>query len=376
MRSAKIIGIKKIGVKKSMDIEVNSNEHVFYANNIATSNSHAVAYAKMAYWSAWVKYHYPEKFFKNWLRNADEKIDPDFEKRQLIMSAKSEDITVRGPSIKVLEENFSWQDGCIYFGICNVKNVGKAHLAELKNHLNNLTDNEKTWTNILVKVLPSINKRAVENLIQTGAFSGFGKSRSEMLHEFHCYLDLTKKEIEAIKQNIHCQDATISKVIERFIEYGLKKNGGFISTQSRLDKVQNILIRINNPGRILVDNGMVYAKIEEKLLGYSINHSELNSCSEACHANTTCKQITDGKMDDSIIAAVIKKIREYKTKNGDLMAFLSIEDDSGELENIVVFPDIYEQNKDIMYEQAAVLLSGKIQDKGRNSFIVDKVFLI
>lgn len=376
MRSAKIIGIKKIGVKKSMDIEVNSNEHVFYANNIATSNSHAVAYSKMAYWSAWVKYHYPEKFFKNWLRNADEKIDPDFEKRQLIMSAKSEDITVRGPSIKVLEENFSWQDGCIYFGICNVKNVGKAHLMELQNHLNNLTDNEKTWTNMLVKVLPNINKRAVENLIQTGAFSGFGKSRSEMLHEFHCYLDFTKKEMEAIKENIVCQDATVSKVVERFVSYGLKKNGGFISTQSRLDKVQNILLRINNPGRSLVDNGMVYAKIEEKLLGYSINHSELNSCSEACHANTTCKQITDGKMDDSIIAAVIKKIREYKTKNGDIMAFLSIEDDSGELENIVVFPDIYEQNKDIMYEQATVLLSGKIQDKTRNSFIVDKVFLI
>jgi DNA polymerase III alpha subunit len=58
------------------------------------------------------------------------------------------------------------------------------------------------------------------------------------------------------------------------------------------------------------------------------------------------------------------------------MAFLSIEDESGELENIVVFPDIYEQNKDIMYEQATVLLSGKIPDKKRNSFIVDKVFLI
>ena len=143
-----------------------------------------------------------------------------------------------------------------------------------------------------------------------------------------------------------------------------------------MDKVSNVLLRVNNPGRILVDNGMTYAKIEEKLLGYSINHSELNACSDACHANTTCKQITDGKTDDSIIAAVIKRVREYKTKNGDIMAFLSIEDESGELENIVVFPDIYEQNKDIMYEQATVLLSGKIPDKKRNSFIVDKVFLI
>jgi DNA polymerase-3 subunit alpha len=330
----------------------------------------------MAYWSAWVRYHYPEKFFKNWLRNADEKIDPDFEKRQLIMSAKSENITVRGPSIKVLEENFSWQDGCIYFGICNVKNVGKGHLAELKKHLDNLAENEQTWTHIMVKVLPHVNKRAVENLIQTGAFSGFGKSRSEMLHEFHCYLDLTKKEIEAIKENINSQDATVAQVIERFMGYGLKKNGGFISTQSRLDKVQSILLRINNPGRSLVDNSVTYAKIEEKLLGCSINHSELSSCSDAAHANTTCKEISEGKSNDLIVAVVIKKIREHKTKNGDLMAFMSVEDDSAELENVVVFPDIYEQNKDIMYEQATVLISGKIQDKKRNSFIVDKVFLI
>ena len=58
------------------------------------------------------------------------------------------------------------------------------------------------------------------------------------------------------------------------------------------------------------------------------------------------------------------------------MAFLSIEDDSGELENIVVFPDIYEQNKDIIYEQATVLISGEIKDKQRNSFIIDKIYMI
>ena len=58
------------------------------------------------------------------------------------------------------------------------------------------------------------------------------------------------------------------------------------------------------------------------------------------------------------------------------MAFLSVGDESGELENVVVFPDIYEQNKDIMYEQATVLMSGEIQDKQRTSFTVDKVFSI
>jgi DNA polymerase-3 subunit alpha len=339
------------------------------------NKSHAVAYAKMAYWSAWIKYHYTPKFFKNWLRNADEKIDPDMETRQLIMAAKSEDIKVCGPTINILEDNFSWHNGAIYFGICNVKNVGAAHLEQLKKYLDDIPSNERTWTVLLTKVLTNINKRAIENLISVGAFSGLGKTRSEMLHEFHCYLDLTDKEIDFIAKSDLVSN-TISETLQKFINLGLKKNGGIISTQSRLEKVENILVRINNPGRSLLDNSAVYAKIEEKLLGYAINHSELNACAEVGHADTTCKEIADGKTGHSIIAAVIKRAKEFKTKNGDLMAFLSIEDDSGELENIVVFPDIYEQNKDIIYEQATVLISGEIKDKQRNSFIIDKIYMI
>lgn len=340
------------------------------------NKSHAVAYAKMAYWSAWTKYHYPEKFFKHWLKNADEKIDPDFEKKQLIISAKAENIDVKGPTIQYLEENFFWKNEAIYFGICNVKNVGAIHLKQLKQHLSKLDSNNITWCNILIHVLPFVNKRAVENLIKVGAFAGLKKTRTEMLHEYHCYLDLTKKEIEQMQNNIECHLLDAVSTLECFISKGTKKQGGFIATQSRLDKISNIILRIKNPGRSLLDNSMVYAKIEEKLLGCSINHSELNTCSDACHANTTCKEIVDGKMEDSVIAVIIKRLREYKTKNGDIMAFLSVEDDSGELENIVVFPDIYEQNRDIMYEEATVLLSGRIKDRQRNSFIVDKVFLI
>lgn len=360
----------KIDKSKSEEIFDMIEKSARYSFN----KSHAVAYAKMAYWSAWTKYHYPEKFFKHWLRNADEKIDPDMEKRQLIMAAKAEDIQICGPSINILEENFSWHNKSIYFGICNVKNVGNGHLSQLRSGLDHLGKN-RTWTSLLVNVLPFVNKKAIENLIKVGAFAGFGKSRTAMLHEYHCYLDLSKKEMELIKEKVNLSE-DIADVIGKFVAYGLKKNGGLISTQGRLDKVNNILTRIKNPGRSLLDNSMVYSKIEEQLLSYAINHSELTSCSEAGQANSTCKEVAEGKGGDLILAAVIKRVREHKTKNGDVMAFLSIEDESGELENIVVFPDMYEQNKDIMYEQATVLISGQIKDKQRNSLIVDKIFLI
>ena len=355
---------------KIFDIIEKSNRYSF-------NKSHAVAYAIMAYWSAYLKCHYPEKFFKHWLRNADDKIEPDLEKRQLIMAAKNEDIEVHGPSMQYLYENFSWQNESIYFGVCNVKNVGKAHLDKYISLVSEW-DRKPTWSELVTLILPHINKKAIENLIKVGFFAGLKKSRSEMLHEFSCVKELTKLELANLELCIdksNCQ-LPLEAHLQFFIEKGLKKEGGYVTTAKRMEKVKDILVRLQNPGRDLLDNPSMYAKIEEKLLGCAVSHSELNACADAAHADSTCKEISDGKVDRSTVACVIKRIREHKTKNDDYMAFLSIEDNSGELENIVIFPDIYGQNKSIIYEESTVLLTGQIKDKKRGSFVVDNIFNI
>jgi len=375
VREKFIAGCIKNDIPEEKAIEV--FDIIEKSNRYSFNKSHAVAYAIMAYWSAYLKCHHPEKFFKHWLRNAGEKIDPDLEKRQLIMAAKSEDINVYGPSIRYLHENFSWNNESIYFGICNVKNVGKAHLEKFKKLVSDW-DRNLSWSELVIKILPEINKKAVENLIKVGFFGGMRKSRSEMLHEHSCVLELTKKELGGLRS---CVDASNFQIdfkshIQYFISKGLKRDGGFISTESRLTKVQNILSRLENPGRSLVDNPSMYAKIEEKLLGCAVSHSELNACADAAHADATCKEVSDGKMDKSTLACIVKRIREHKTKNDDDMAFLSVEDNSGELENIVIFPDVYSQNKDIIYEESTLLLTGEIKDKKRKSFIVESIFSI
>ena len=379
----KQVRIKFIDGSKQNGIEEEKAAEIFdmieKSARYSFNKSHAVAYAKMAYWSAYIKNHYVDKFIKNWLRDADDKIDPDTEKRQLIIAARAEGLEIKGPSISVLEENFTFGKSsgmfpAIHFGICNVKNVGAIHLQQLKTGLSKISS--ITWSNVLIHVLPNVNKRAVENLISVGAFTGLGKSRTEMIHEFHCFSEFTKKEMESIRQHLNINNLTAAEIVKKILAYGVKKNGGFISTQSRYAKIEDILMRLQYPGRDLSDNSMTYARIEEKLLGYAINHSELNACSDVCHANATCKELTEGRADNCIIAVVIKTVREHKTKNGDVMAFVSAEDDSGELENIIIFPDVYEQSKDIIYDRATVLISGKLQVKDRESFIVDKMFSI
>lgn len=337
------------------------------------NKSHSVSYAMLSYWSAYLKYHYPRLFFKHWLRDADEKIDPDLEKKQLILAAKNENIAVYGPHFTVLEPNFCWdvkKDG-IRFGLCNVKNVGRLHFEKLSGLLE---DKTFTWSELLIRVLPHINKRAIENLIKVGAFSGLRKTRSEMLHEFSCISSLTKKELSYLADNCDINESLETNILN-LIKAGVKSEGGAIASSARMTKVEDLLKRIQEPGRSLSDNPALYAKIEEKLLGCSINHSELSGCSDASYANTTCKEINDGKTDSSTIAVVVRRVKEHKTKKKDLMAFLSVEDDTGELENIVVFPDMYEQNKDIIYEEATLLITGSI-NSDRGSFIVDSIFLI
>lgn len=347
------------------------------------NKSHAVAYAKISYWSAYLRYYRFLKFTREWMRDAKEKINPDLEKRQLILAAMSEGILFRGPSIRLLEEDFTMSiendEHIISFGLCNIKNVGSSDVAKLRKKIKDIEIPVErfNWTLLLIHILTDVNKRAVKSLISAGAFSGFGQSRTRMLHDFECISEgLTKGEINSIREYFNVLDVSVTELIERFLGRGLKKEGGFISRISRMNKVQEILLRLQNPGRDLSDSPVTYSREEERLLGYAINYSELTACSNASHANATCLQVSEGRRGNCIVAAMITRLREHRTSKGDLMAFVSAEDNSGELENIVIFPDLYEQNKAIIYERSTVLLSGEVKDFERNSFIVDRIFEI
>ena len=334
------------------------------------NRSHAISYALMAYWSAYLKANKPLDFYLNWLTGAKEKIDPDKEIYELVESAKLDNIKICTPSHNHLEPNFSIQGDSIYFGITNVKNVGINEYVKIKA----LTEEHAptTWIEFLVRVLPNVNKRAVNNLISVGYFSKLGKTRAEMLHEFSCIKELTKKELEIVSERLD---------IKKDIKYNLenlnrtKKEGGAVSTTKRLEVFGDIISRLGTPGRNLSDNPMSIAIAEENMLGVAVSCSKIDACADAGHANTTCREICDGKKGKSIVACEVTRIREHITKNKDTMAFVSVKDDSMEIENIVVFPETYEKFGDIIYEGGTVLFFGE-KAKDRNSFIVNEVHQI
>ena len=333
--------------------------------------SHSCEYAIEAYKSAYLKTYYPILYFKNWLRHADEKTKPDIEVKQLVSAAKSEEIGVKSPSVLHLKENFFLDGENIRFGICNVKNVGKAHLDRL---ISLKVNERKTWIETLFFVLPEVNKRAVEGLINVGAFSHLGVSRTQMKHEFACIEKVNDKEFDWIRahflpaRSIHDHILMAARV---------KKEGGACHTVARVEKLIEVSKRLQNPGRSLSDSPVEYAKAEEDLLGVAICHSELSACADACHANAKCKDLAEGRSDTCTLAVVIKAVKVHMTKKKEEMAFLEVEDDSGELDNVVVFPNVYAIESPIIYEESTVLLTGRLNEKGGSkSFVVESVYQI
>jgi DNA polymerase-3 subunit alpha len=81
----------------------------------------------------------------------------------------------------------------------------------------------------------------------------------------------------------------------------------------------------------------------------------------------------DGKQ--VIIGGVITTNRVINTKNGSKMAFVGLEDKSGEME-IIVFPNLYEEVGEQLAQDAVVKVKGKISAKDRDGKITDDVKLI
>ena len=55
------------------------------------------------------------------------------------------------------------------------------------------------------------------------------------------------------------------------------------------------------------------------------------------------------------------------------MAFLSVEDSTACLDSAIVFPDAYEENKQLLYEGNTVIVMGQVSKKKDTSLIINKV---
>ncbi len=364
------------GCKKQAVVSEEQAEEIFgwivESQKYQFNKSHSVAYSEGAYWTAYMKAHFPIQFYCSFLYGARWKPDPSEEVYELVNDAKLHDIDVAVPQFTDQKVIPYIKNNVIYFGLGDIKQVGDASLKKLQEICRDKPLSKWSWLDYLVECGNGISSLVTQALISCGALDCFGQSRTSMLYELEIWKELTKKECEWVSQR------SFPSLLHALEQCGVsKKDGGGCHGAKRVEKVKQLTQLLSNPPHELDDTADFIAWSEEKFLGIPLTCNKVDGCKDAVRANCTCKDVVKGYTGYTVLAAEIKRVNEIKTKKGKTpgrkMAFLGIADHSCALDDVVAFPDTWKEYQHLLYEDNTVLIQG---EQKKQSFIINKVWQI
>jgi DNA polymerase III alpha subunit len=181
MQTERIVGIRKLGVRQTRDIEVGSEKHRFVANGVVVSNSHAMSYSAVTAVEFWLKYHYPTEFITALINNTSAS-KKKFGKETLVVEyinyARRRGIKVLPPCVNRSGSGFRIEDGAIRYSLGHIKGIGTSAVDIEKGQP--YTSFADFYNRVNRR---KVNKKVVVSLIATGAFSEFG-TRNEVWDEY------------------------------------------------------------------------------------------------------------------------------------------------------------------------------------------------
>jgi DNA polymerase-3 subunit alpha len=364
------------GTKKSKIVSEDQAMEIFNwiekSQRYSFNKSHAVSYAINAYLSAYSKAHFPKIFFASYLRFAKDKVDPQQEIKELVRNAMEMDIDISIPDFRNLNEFFILKDKRIFFGLTDIKGVGQSVFNKILEIVKDKDIKHMSWLEILSIVLLDINSIAAKALIASGAYDYFKKNRTEMLFEYDICSNLTKKELAYLQEIIILDSTSSLKSILRQIIETKKIN------KNRKIIFENLIHSIDKPPYSLADKIEWISDTESGLLGVSVSCSKLDSY-DISMTNTNCKDFKSSSIAKNIIlAAEIANVNVTKTKTGKNpgleMCFLTIEDQVGMLDSVILFPEQYLKYRDHLINGNILVFMGA-RSKTKDALIVEKCFM-
>ena len=312
----------------------------------AFNKSHATAYAFLSYRTAYLKRHYPCEYLASLLTSVMGNLNKT---AVYLEEARRNNISVAGPDINEGYEKYSvvLKDGVksIRFGLLGIKNVGLPFLqAIVKEREEN--GKFKSFTDFISRMIDKdINKRQVEYLIKSGACDSLGQYRSQLLCDYEEIIDKYSRRAK------NAEDGQVDFFsMTEMTDY------------SDEEHVYPDLPDINLKEKLLLEKeatGMFFSG--HPIDSYS-QHSKVLKTVQISDINNSFSEEETHMFEDGqqvAIAGIISNRVDKKTRNGDPMAFVTIEDRYSEIE-LVVFPKVLEKCRQLLLVDNPIAVMGKI----------------
>lgn len=301
--------------------------------------SHAVAYSVIAYQLAYLNANYPQYFMAALLSSSIHNHDKI---QQYVKELKAKDIPLFPPSINRSDAVFRAEKEGIRFGLLAVKNLGINAIEEIIS-----ARKEKLYNDLFdlcARVsLKKVNKRSIEALVFAGGMDDFGVDRSVLIAS-----------------------------LETAIEYGEMAGGDEEDQVGWFDEIGLEKPRYETVPPLVLTEKLAF---EKEALGFYLSAHPLEQYKPLLNRvqHDKISSVYDQASSSTArIAGGVLTARTIKTKKGDPMAFLSISDDSEEIE-VIVFPKQYSRDPMLFQKDEFLLIEGTVQRKdGSVKLIAEK----
>jgi DNA polymerase-3 subunit alpha len=292
------------------------------------NKSHSAAYAVLAYRTGYLKTHHANYFLAAVLTSERGNTDKIV---KYINECRGMNIPILPPDVNVSDVNFTPGVEDIRFGLAAIKNVGETAIGSIvaQKPFRSLFD-------LCERVdLRTVNKRVVENLIKAGAFD-----------------------------SLSCERATLYQNVDRAIEWGQKKQhevevgqGGLFAmfADPESDDIEMLILAEPWPEELKLAH-------EKETLGFYITgHPLRRYMSELeTYANTTTATLeTKASGSEIVIGGIVAGTRTMRTKKGDRMAVVLLEDLHGVIE-VLVFPEAFGRTESLLIADSPIFVVGKL----------------
>lgn len=339
--NVEIAGCESRGIEPAIANKI-YDEMIDFAK-YAFNKSHAACYAVLAYQTQYLKTYYPQEFMSalmtSIMGNSDKVV-------QYIKECSDLGIKVLPPDVNKSYKHFCVEGENIRFALSAIKNVGENAVESI---IKNRKDfGEFTSLQDFVKRMRErdINKRLVESMIRSGAFDRIGKNRATLIGNLETIWD----SMNAERKNNIAGQVSLFDTNQVSVEDSIRMT-------DFEDFDTNVKLKMEKEVLGMYVSGHPLAEFSGKISKFASHNTMLFREMEDDYATY---QYEDNK-NISFGGLIANKI--YKTtKNNDMMVFLNLEDEYGDVE-VIVFPTVLKQTSAKLNKEDVVLVKGRMQIK-------------
>ncbi len=331
-REGFLVGCESNGINR--DLAGNIFDLVEKFAGYGFNKSHSAAYALVSYQTAWLKTHYPAPFMaavmSSDMQNTEKVVIFIEECRKMGLAPASPDVCSGEYMFTVNEQ------GEIVYGLGAIKGVGEGPIEAIVKARQDGLGEFKDIFDFCERVgAKKLNKRVLEALVRSGALDKLGPHRAVLWEAISAAL-------QAADQSARNQDAGIFDLF------------GEVEAEAPRDKFEDFkeVRRWSDKERLTGEKDTLGLY----LTGHPIDEYEKEL------KNFVSKKIVDlqpmrGKQQR--IAGLIVDQRVKKTKRGDSLCFLTLDDRSARID-ITLYGEIYDQTREWAVKDTIVIMEGEV----------------